>query len=229
MMRPFVVTCVLFLCLYEALCLRSTGNATVHVSNCTDQALCLSGCQQFNLPADECIPNGPTGGSQILSCDATLDVCGDLSYFTDAECSNLWNTFGFVCRHCNLDNEDPNYNQFVCDSKNGEQFLNALGNCDSSCGSCTSNFNLSAGVCQRISVSKALGMLSKRGDGGGRRTSAEVLPSQEFVYAKYTGAVVCQVVRISNWASSGCAGPATKRIALPQYSCMNGVRGNCLW
>ena len=175
--------------------------STLHVSNCTDRALCLSGCQSFDIPSDACIADNT--GSQILSCGPTVDVCGDLSYYTDSTCTNLQWTQGFVCGFCALDNQDSAYSSFICDSKNGQQYLNVIGNCTStSCGSssCTNNWNISAGQC---------------------------IPSGNGAYAKYTGATECQTINTQNWAAPGCKGKPTKRMALPQDSCMNGVRVSC--
>ena len=200
----------------------SSGNATVHVSNCTDRAFCMSGCFSADLPAEQCIGNDNTG-SQLMSCDATLDVCGDLSYFTDADCTNLWMTYGFVCQHCNLDDHDSGYNQFRCDAKNGEQYLNVLGECDNMCGSCGKNFNVTVGTCIPVSVKQVLATTPE----WARRD--HTAPSDTILYAKYTGAVACEVVKITQWGQPSCSGPIQKKIALPQYSCMNGLRANCLY
>ena len=201
----------------------SAGNATVHVSNCTDRAFCMSGCFSVDLPAGQCMANDNTG-SQFMTCDATLDVCGDLSYFTDSECTNLWMTYGFVCQHCNLDNHDNEYNMFKCDAKNGEQFINVLGQCDNTCGGCNKNFNLTVGACIPVSVKQALRTVPEWA-----RRGVSSPPSDTILYAKYTGAVACEVVKITQWNQPSCAGAVAKKIALPQYSCMNGLRANCLY
>lgn len=192
---------------------------TLTVFNCSDRAFCASGCVSTQLPADICLPMSE-GGSQILSCNPFVTVCGDLSYFSDPQCSNLMFTDGFVCDRCNRDHTG-NFSLITCMRKNGVESL-GLNHCGTSCGTCNNFFNLTQGTC--IPIGSGDSQLLKFVTGR-RKLATEF--SGTF-YARYTGSSTCTGIVLNQWLGvSGCTGSPTQTPELPENSCIDGLRLSC--
>ncbi|CUG05184.1 cysteine proteinase-like, putative [Bodo saltans] len=109
--------------------LLACAAGTITYRNCTDRALCLSGCNEAVVPTDVCFAtSGVQILSEIISCVPQIRVCGDLSYYTDAFCTQLAHTDGFVCDQCNPDSGNGGtFNEAVCSRHiDGHEYLALL-------------------------------------------------------------------------------------------------------
>lgn len=216
----------------STLLLSSTvsGAGTITYRNCTDRALCLSGCQEAVVPQDQCFGTNGVIESELIRCIPTIRVCGDLSYFTDPLCTNLLFTDGFVCDECNPNRVDgAEYNKVVCSrGTDGLEFL-ALNACgaNSTCKDCNNYQNVTAGACipiaqQSLEWKQTIGRTSF-----GRNSLAG---SQTALYAKYTGATTCTGVSMQQWKySTQCASSPTLSPMVPENSCIDGATIHCNW
>ena len=189
----------------------AAGNYITY-TECTDKALCMSGCQSGSAPTKSCQANG--NGSQIFKCHEQVGACGDFAYFSDSACTNLMMTDGFVCDKCN------GKSRVRCLAENRKQYL-GLDICDAGgCGTCVQYQNFSAGDCVPTNnkVSHANGLvLPQQGNNGGGQ-----------LYMKYTGATVCTGVQLMQWENNvDCSGAPTATPWVPMDMCMNGVKIGC--
>ncbi|CUG05201.1 cysteine proteinase-like, putative, partial [Bodo saltans] len=115
----------------------------VVVKNCTDRALCFSGCTSYTLQTDQCLPTNE--GSQVITCPPAMSVCGDLAYFTDSACENLLMMDAFLCDQCNQNNAGE-FTTAVCSREGIFEFLE-LASCTSQCGSCSVGGNMTRDTC----------------------------------------------------------------------------------
>jgi hypothetical protein len=203
---------------------------TITYRNCTDRALCLSGCAEATVATNQCFATG--GGaimSEIIRCIPTLRVCGDLSYFSDALCTNLMFTDGFICDQCNQGNNNGGFNEATCSrGVDGLEFL-ALSACgsDSTCTTCNNYQNVTAGQCIPIDQGTDAWKLTIARTAYG--TSA-LSSSSGQLWAKYTGAVTCNGVSMEQWTSNDqCASNPARAPIIPENSCINGASIHCNW
>ena len=197
--------------------------AYVTYYNCTDRAFCASGCQYGTIPGGSCQPNG-NGKTQIFDCRPELHVCGDLTYFSDADCENLLETNGFVCDDHTPCTTKPGSLTGRCRSAAGAESLELLQCASENCTECTSVNSIPIGVCLPLSQSwrAVLSLAGKQ------------LPSLiEGVGASgsfmYTGSALCNAVRVVQFnASPVCAGPSSTQY-VPQSSCIMGQKVTCTW
>lgn len=197
--------------------------ATITIKNCTDRALCFSGCQTFQLPAGSCLVTNT--GSQIINCIPTVSVCGDLTYYSDAACSNVILTDGFVCDRCNKDHSGT-FNTVSCLRENGVESL-ALSTCTSQCGTCDNYMNVTAGQC--------LPAGSGGDEGRWKRMLARNPVLEEQVaagasfYVKYTGSVTCTAIQLLQWTNGNqqCQSFPSQQPELPEDSCIGGLSVHC--
>ena len=134
-MKNFLAAVVLYL----IVCTAADGVPLLTFFNCSDHALCLSGCWSVNIPTESCqITNF---GSQILNCDDKVGVCGDLSYYSDSACTNLQSTEGFVCGKCSTSKQSA-----WCRVQGPTEYLE-FQDCDPQCDNCKSVGNVTANTC----------------------------------------------------------------------------------
>ena len=217
-------------------CMAHGNSPLVKYSNCTDEALCLSGCQSAVVASDTCLAFA-SNQSEIISCDPVISVCGDLSYYADAQCSSqLWFTNAFVCGTCNK-NANGQFSTVKCDSTDGTEFI-AIYNCpssssssNSSCSSpqCTNPWNVTKGTCIPTEVKQAhIDEFSHR-LGLTRHAAEQRLPKVgQVMYAMYTGATTCTSLTVTQWKSnSKCQGEATVTAIFPDNCCIRGASFQC--
>lgn len=175
------------------------------IRNCTDKALCFSGCETYTLQADQCLPT--TGGSQVLSCPPAMSVCGDLAYFTDALCGNLLMMDAFLCDQCNKNQQTGQYTTAVCSRQGIFEYLQLSGCTDGTCGACNAGANMTRDECVPF---------------GSTNTGVQL-------YAKYRGARICNAIRVEKWTTGSvtCAAAATQEIRLPEDACIDGLAVSC--
>lgn len=210
---------------------QSHAYANITYRNCTDKALCLSGCEVVQVPADTCFGYHNNQRSEILSCDPTIRVCGDLSYYTDPRCFNLMFTDGFLCDQCNADSTGNVHDKAVCSrGVDGLEFL-ALNACGSSadCSSCNNYLNVTIDTCIPVDSGVAWQQAMKR-KGAGSEILLERLRAGGVMYAKYTGAITCNAVKVQQWpGSSSCSSSQSKTGLVPENSCLEGASMHCDW
>lgn len=223
-MPHILLTALAVLCVMLPSGVAASG--TITYKNCTDRALCVSGCTTATVPMDQCITLSQA--SEWITCVPTVRVCGDLSYFTDAACTNLMFTDGFLCDVCNTDNEG-HYSEAVCSrGTDGVEFL-ALNACgaNSSCAGCNNYQNVSAGSCIPVNTGSPEWRSTIGRSAFGRSVAGEL---RGTMYAKYTGAVTCTAVRLEQWTGNAhCASTPTRVPVVPEGSCMNGMSLSCNW
>jgi hypothetical protein len=230
------VSVLLFLALVAGSC---CATQQVKYSNCTDEAFCLSGCQSAEVPADQCIGFEPSS-SEIIVCDPVLSVVGDLSYFSDSGCSNLWFTNAFLCGYCSA-NGNGSYSQVHCDRTDGTEFIaiykcqgnkstNATGtNCKANC---SNPWNVTKGQCIPTEVSEdhIRQFQSQQQRLRAPKTRLPVPKAGQLMYAMYTGAATATTVRVTQWlTNSKCQGTPTRSIAFADRSCIHGTSLTCIY
>lgn len=197
---------------------------TLTISNCTDRALCASGCTNYNLPAGQCLQM-ENGGSQIINCIPTVQVCGDLAYYSDSTCTNLLITDAFVCDRCNRDH-NGNFNTLTCLRENGIGYLSAS-NCSSYCLSCGNAVNVTRGECFPVNTGASAPLWKSVIH---TRHAREALQNvQGTVYGKYLGSSTCTGIEVNQWAAGdeACSLWPAQRMSLPEDACINGVKVHC--
>ena len=187
--------------------LVAAATATVVTyTQCTDKALCLSGCESVQLPSGQCqayTKNNKTN-SQILQCDPEQRVCGVLSTYSDSSCQYLQASQGFVCNEC--DGNDSN-GRIMCMANQAKEYLAVQRCAQNGCGSdCVTFANITAGSC------------FPNKDKNGRITG----------YMKYDGTALCTAVYRKAWSNNAdCSGAADQWGLLPVNSCIGGARLQC--
>ncbi len=235
----------LFIAAVVLLAFTAFGAVQVKYSNCTDEAFCVSGCQSATVATEQCLAF--SSASEVIVCDPVLSVVGDLSYFTQPDCTNLWFTNAFVCGYCQGPNVNNSYSQVLCDSKDGAEYIaiyscqgnaktNATGrNCNANC---SNPWNVTKGQCIPTTVSSvhvaAFHAFSQHARLASSRTphlAAKPAPKQgQQMYAMYTGATLSTTVRVTQWLSnSKCQGTPTVNAAWPDKSCIHGASLQCLY
>jgi hypothetical protein len=220
-MHTFSATCFVFALV--VLHVHSEGGY-ITVKNCTDRALCFSGCNTYTLPTDQCLPT--PDGSQVITCPPAMNVCGDLAYFTDSACENLLLMDAFLCDQCNQNN-DGQFTSAICSREGSFEFL-GLASCTSQCGSCSVGANMTRDTCipfgqQQVDIAVQRNPLLK-----------SVLPATidgagAPLYAKFRGARICNGIRVEKWQTGSvtCASTATQSLRVPENACVEGLAVTC--
>lgn len=198
----------------------SVSGGFVYVKNCTDKALCFSGCQTYELPTDQCIPMS-NAGSQTISCAPEMKVCGDLTYFTDSACQDVLMSDAFLCGQCNKNNQGQ-FSTAVC-AREGLLESLELSSCTTDCGSCNNALNISRDVCVPFGQQQV--------DLARQRSPAldESLPQGAPLYAMYRGSRICNAVQVEQWLSGSvtCDSTPSRQLQLPERACIEGTAVYC--
>lgn len=211
-MSTFLV-CVLILCASSFL----VSATYVTFANCTDKAFCLSGCVTATVPSGSCTPNSSPAGTQTFDCRPEMHVCGDITYFSDDSCENLWMTNGFVCDDHTTCNTQPGQQTARCRSRSGAESLEMFSCTQPNCSGCVSQGNVTSGKCSPLSSKwkELLGDKVPRGVSGG-----------SFMY---TGSALCTAVNLIQYPNSPDCASAPQSRFYPQDSCIMGIKLTCTW
>ena len=175
---------------------------SVDYTECTDRAFCYTGCHTTTVTSETCLTFG--NASEIFHCLEEIDVCGDLSYFTDSQCTSLFMTSGFVCDKCNQ-GDGVSSQSIRCRSRDNVQYL-TVDVCDAVCGKCVTVQNVTVNQCSPTTM------------------------NGQNVFFRYTGVVPCSVSFLQQYPSSSSCNPKApgyREMWFPQNSCLNGSKLVC--